>query len=58
MPEPIIVDGRPGVVAYVDANWKPVEADAAVLARVLFDDGGSAFYRVEPLEMKTAGSAQ
>jgi hypothetical protein len=47
-PDPITINGRSGVVLYMTDDWKLVEAKKATLAKVIFDDGGSAFYRVEP----------
>lgn len=49
-PEPITIDGRSGMVLYIDQDWHPVEPADAALARVLFDDGSTAFYRVAPLK--------
>lgn len=44
--QPITIDGRVGTIVYLNSDWKPVEADRATLAKVLFDDGGSTFYQV------------
>jgi len=46
IPQPITIDGRSGVVLYINASWKPVEPENATLARVLFADGSTAFYTV------------
>lgn len=42
----LTVDGRRGTVIYVNRQWKPVDADEAVMAKVRFDDGEIAFYRL------------
>lgn len=52
-PEPITIDGRTGTAVYLDTSWKPVLAAQADLCRVLFDDGGSAFYTVRPVAPQT-----
>lgn len=44
IPAPITIDGRTGTVVYLDAKWHPVPPEQATMARVLFDDGGTAFY--------------
>jgi len=51
-PEPITIDGRHGVVVFLDADRQPVEPrhPKAVVARVVFDDGGRATYTVEPYQ--------
>ena len=45
-PAPIVINGKPGHVIYLDANWIPVEPEAAVLAKVLYDDGSVGFYKL------------
>jgi hypothetical protein len=45
-PESITIDGRSGSVVYLDANWHPVPAAKATMAKVVFDDGGTAFFTV------------
>ena len=53
-PEPVTIDGKHGSIVYLDARFNPVEADDAVLARVLFDDGSSSFYTLnEPVHDAT-----
>lgn len=49
-PEPITVDGRAGVMVFLDKDRQPVEPSdpTAVVARAVFDDGGSATYQVQP----------
>lgn len=49
-PEPITVDGRSGVVVFLDAQGDPVAAESpeAVMARAIFDDGGRVTYAVKP----------
>lgn len=56
-PEPITVDGRDGVVVFLDADGQPVDpqSPAAVLARAVFDDGGRATYTVEPKKINLGG---
>ena len=49
-PQPITIDGRQGTVVYLDAEWHPVTPDQATMAKVLFEDGGSAFYQVSPVD--------
>lgn len=44
IPESITIDGRSGTVVYLDDQWHPTSPAQAVMARVLFDDGGTAFY--------------
>lgn len=42
MPEPQRVkfkDGREGFVAYLDADFNPVEFEKAEMMKILFDDG-------------------
>lgn len=46
IPQPIEINGRPGVVLYLTEDWTPVSQEQAALARVLFDDGGTAFYQI------------
>jgi hypothetical protein len=45
---PIVFDGRPGLVAYLDARFEAVEPADAVLAKITFEDGSSTFYSVTP----------
>jgi len=45
-PESITIDGRSGSVVYLDANWHPVPAAQATMAKVVFDDGGTSFFTV------------
>lgn len=52
IPEPITIDGRKGTVVYLDAQWHPVTPEQATMARVLFDDGGTAFYTTEESTQK------
>lgn len=33
------VDGRPATVVYVDKDFEPTTAEAAVMVKVIFDDG-------------------
>jgi hypothetical protein len=49
-PEPVTIEGRPGVIVFLDKDRQPVEPSdpAAVVARAVFDDGGSATYQVQP----------
>jgi hypothetical protein len=47
IPEPITIDGRTGTVVYLDNEWHPCTSEQAMMARVLFDDGGSAFYMAQ-----------
>ena len=49
-PEPITVDGRTGVVVFLDEDGIPVAPrdERAGLARAVFDDGGRAVYQVQP----------
>jgi hypothetical protein len=55
-PEPISVEGRPGVALYLNKDWDPVPPSEALFARVLFDDGGSAFFTVNvPVERALGG---
>ena len=55
-PQPIVIDGRSGTVLYLNDTWEPVEPEVATLARVLFEDGGSAFYIVNEPVVEEAGS--
>ncbi len=43
-PTPIEIDGKQGMVVYLDDQWKPTDKNKAILAKVLFDDGKVAFY--------------
>lgn len=45
-PQRVRVGGRGGSVVYLDAQWQPVPAADATLAKVRFDDGGVGFYTV------------
>jgi len=45
-PEPIVIDGKKGTVVYLDANWNVVPPEKATQAKVVFDNGDRAFYRV------------
>jgi hypothetical protein len=47
IPEPITIDGRTGTVVYLDAQWHPVSAERATMAKVLFDDGTASFFFAE-----------
>jgi DNA topoisomerase-1 len=44
--QPITIDNQSGYVVYLNDAWESVSADRASLAKVLFDDGRSTFYRV------------
>lgn len=57
-PEPITIDGRKGVVVFLDADGIPVEpsSDEAVVARAVFDDGGRATYHVQPKRTDLGGA--
>ena len=48
IPTPITIEGKTGTVVYLDALWHPVPPERATMARVLFDDGSSAFFFTEP----------
>lgn len=43
---PIVIDGRPGVVAYLNDRFEMVAPEEATSAKVVFSDGGRAFYEV------------
>jgi hypothetical protein len=45
-PQLITIAGREGTVVYLNDDWVPVPPERATLAKVVFVDGGSAFYRV------------
>ena len=49
-PQPITVDGRTGVIVFLNAARQPVAPDdpEAVVAKALFDGGGVAFFEVGP----------
>jgi hypothetical protein len=49
-PEPITIDGHAGTVVYLDNDWHPVKKTEATLAKVVFEDGSRAFYRVTQQE--------
>ena len=51
-PEPVTIDGRKGVIVFLDAEEQPVKPDSpdAVIARAVFDDGGYAVYTVPSSE--------
>lgn len=54
--EQIEIDGRKGLVVYVDKNWVPVPVDEAALAKVTFQDGSVGFYAIgDSDEPRTAG---
>lgn len=44
IPQPFSLDGRDGTIVYLDAQWHPVTPEQATMAKVVFDDGGTAFY--------------
>lgn len=47
VPQPIEIDGRPGTIVYLAADGRVVvDPEQAVRARVVFEDGGSAFFYV------------
>jgi hypothetical protein len=46
VPEPITIDGKTGMVVYINDLFVPVTKDKATMAKVLFDDGTRAFYKV------------
>jgi hypothetical protein len=46
IPEPITINGKSGTVVYLDNKWHPVPPEQATMARVLFDNGSSAFFTV------------
>lgn len=52
-PRPITIGTRTGTIVYLDAQWKPVEPEQATLARVLFEDGSTAFYTVSQSDLRT-----
>jgi len=56
IPEPITLDGRTGLVSYVNAAWIPVTPEQATLAVVVFDDGGRGYYTVQS-EPRAAGGS-
>jgi hypothetical protein len=43
-PTLITIGSKTGTVVYLDAHWHPVPAEKATAARVLFDDGSTAFF--------------
>ena len=47
MLEPVVIDGRPGMAAYLDETLHMVEKDQAVWVKVVFEDGSRVFYRVK-----------
>lgn len=57
MIETITLGGRTGQVIYLNDQWEPVSLKEATLAKVVFKDGSSAFYKIEDKpEPKTAAS--
>lgn len=44
IPQPITINGRTGTVVYLDADWHPVSSEHALMAKVVFEDGGTAFF--------------
>jgi hypothetical protein len=44
IPQPFTLDGRIGMVVYLDAHWHPVPPEKATMAKVLWDDGDVAFF--------------
>lgn len=46
IPEQIKIGERSGTAVYLNDEWNVVPKETASLARVLFDDGGTAFFRV------------
>ena len=53
MIERTTVSGRPATVAYVTSDMQPADKDKADFARVLFDDGDSAFLAMQPQKVDT-----
>ena len=41
---PITLGGKSGTVVYLDRDWHPVEPEHAAIAKVIFDDGDTAFF--------------
>ena len=42
VPQPIVIDGRPGTIVYLDAEGRVVaDPEHAARARVVFEDGGT-----------------
>jgi hypothetical protein len=42
VPQPVVIDGRPGTIVYLAADGRVVaDPEQAVRARVVFEDGGS-----------------
>ena len=54
--QPITLDGRSGLVMYLNEEWEPVSPDDATLAKVLFDDGTRAFYTVSDMPKILGGA--
>jgi hypothetical protein len=44
----ITIEGREGTVAYFDADGEMCEPEQAVSAKVVYDDGERAFFRIGP----------
>jgi len=41
---PITIGGKSGTVVYLDRDWHPVEPEHAAIAKVIFDNGATAFF--------------
>jgi len=51
-PQPIEIDGRKGTIVYMDKEWNVVTHDKAAMAKVVFEDGSRAFFRVSDAQAK------
>ena len=55
---PVIIDDRRGEAVYLNDAWEPVAPNRATLAKVMFEDGSVAFYKVSQGDVRAAAAKE